>query len=155
MPRAQCVVCRKNKLLMVKHQHEDATWWCLPGGGVEVNETPAEAAVRELWEECRVDGVVIRELATQVYSPRDRSYTFLLEIGDQDPQLGIDPEFTGDAQILVDVRWLALSEIPERDRAFLWASGLLGLEDFLSEVESWGNEISYPKVGEGYGNQSY
>jgi hypothetical protein len=78
-----------------------------------------------------------------------------LEIGDQEPQLGIDPEFTGDAQILVDVRWLALSEIPERDRAFLWASGLLGLEDFLSEVESWGNEISYPKVGEGYGDQSY
>jgi hypothetical protein len=39
---------------------------------------------------------------------------------------------------------MALPEIPERDRAFLWAAGLMGIEEFLTEVSSWGNAISYP-----------
>ena len=45
---------------------------------------------------------------------------------------------------LVDMQWLRLSEIPERDRAFLWAAGLLGVGGFFSEVEKWGDDTSYP-----------
>ena len=41
---------------MVKHHHEGKEWWCLPGGGVEKDETPAEAVLRELKEECGVEG---------------------------------------------------------------------------------------------------
>jgi hypothetical protein len=40
-------------------------------------------------------------------------------------------------QILVDVRWLALEEVPERDRAFLLSAGLLGVEPFARKVVSW------------------
>jgi hypothetical protein len=36
------------------------------------------------------------------------------------------------------------SEIPERDRAFLWAAGLLGVAEFSSEVSNWGDVVSYP-----------
>ena len=45
---------------------------------------------------------------------------------------------------LVDVEWLGLSEIPERDRSLLWAAGLLGVGGFLAEALAWGNQISYP-----------
>ena len=32
----------------------------------------------------------------------------------------------------------------QRDGTFLWAAGLLGVGGFLSEVEGWGGETSYP-----------
>ncbi len=70
--------------------------------------------------------------------------TFLGEIGIQEPHIGSDPEFTQDDQILVDLRWLTLDEIPERDRAYLWAAGLMSIPVFLEEVSHWGDELSYP-----------
>ena len=149
MDRAQCLVLRGNALLMVKHRMDGVAWWCLPGGGVEAGETPRQAAIRELQEECCVDGTVLRELSVG-YLPAFAVYTYLVDIGDQEPRLGTDPEFPGDEQVLVDVQWLTLAEIPERGRAFMWAAGLLGVKAFLDEVESWGDEISYPGKAQGH-----
>jgi 8-oxo-dGTP diphosphatase len=147
LERAQCLVVRENKILMVKHRHGGEEWWCLPGGAIEKDETPEEAAIRELEEECCIDGKVIRKTAYTIYSTEDKSYTFEIDIGKQNPILGIDPDLPSDRQVLIDVKWLALSEIPERDRVYLWAAGLLGIGRFLSEVSSWGGEISYPRKG--------
>lgn len=144
MTRAQCIVHRKNRVLMVKQRQGGEEWWCLPGGAVEAGETPAEAAIRELKEECGVHGTVVRETARHAYSPQELSYTYLVDIGEQSICRGIDPELAETDQVLVDVRWMALSEIPERDRAFLWAAGLLGIKEFLAEVSSWGDAVSYP-----------
>ena len=81
------------------------------------------------------------------YAHDDDTYSFLVDIGDQNPTLGYDPEVAEGKQtlVLVDMQWLRLSEIPERDRTFLWAAGLLGVEDFVSEVERWGSHTSYPR----------
>ena len=124
---------------MVKHHMDGVEWWCLPGGAIDPNETPEKAALRELREECQVDGIIVRRVSVHQYSTEDISYTFLIDIGDQVPRMGYDPEFQSDDQVLADVRWLKLAEIPARDRAFLWASGLLGVKEFLLEVESWGD----------------
>jgi 8-oxo-dGTP pyrophosphatase MutT (NUDIX family) len=150
MTRAQCIVHRENKLLMAQHHLNGKTWWCLPGGGVEQGETPAEAVLRELREECCVDGVIIRETSRWTYLDKDETITFLVDIGDQIPSLGQDPEAaTGkQALALIDIQWLCLSEIPARDRTFLWAAGLLGVAGFWTEVSDWGNSVSYPKSDE-------
>jgi 8-oxo-dGTP pyrophosphatase MutT (NUDIX family) len=144
MIRAQCIVYRGNRILMVKHRLDGSEWWCLPGGGIEPGETPSEAALRELKEECCLMGTILRQTHYVSKALGDEAVTFLVETGDQEPRMGFDPEFAGGEQILVEVRWLSLAEIPERDRAYLWAAGLLSIPEFLEEVSNWGDDISYP-----------
>ena len=100
--------------------------------------------LRELAEECCIEGKVVRQTSFIEEPDGMRTYTFLVDIGNQEPHLGFDPEFRNSEQLIADMRWLRLSEIPERDRAFLWAAGLLSIDGFPEEVESWGESISYP-----------
>ena len=144
MPRVQVIVIRNNRVLMVKHRQHGEEWWCLPGGGQEPGETPLQGALRELSEECNVSGTVVRQTSHVSNAPGDETFSFLVDIGDQFPSLGYDPELSEVEKVLVDVKWMSLAEIPERDRVFLWAAGLLGAGDFLSEIERWGDRTSYP-----------
>lgn len=48
------------KLLLIR-RHDNGLW-AIPGGAVEMGETPAQAAVRELWEETQVRGKVTQFL---------------------------------------------------------------------------------------------
>ena len=146
--RAQCIAHRENKLLMVQHHHGGDAWWCLPGGGVEHGETPAQAALRELREECCVAGVIIRETSHVTHSAEDETYTFLVDIGGQTPHIGADPEFQRASQILAAMKWATLSEISDRDRALLWAAGLLGVVEFSAEGPEWRDRVSYPGPSE-------
>ena len=50
----EAVVWRDGKLLLI--QRRDDGLWAMPGGLVEVGETLAQAAERELWEEANVRG---------------------------------------------------------------------------------------------------
>ncbi|MCG9133490.1 NUDIX domain-containing protein [Candidatus Poribacteria bacterium] len=100
---------------------------------MEVNETPEQAALRELWEECRVQGTVIRPTSIVTFAPNDQYYTYLIEIGAQEVSLGRDPELKGN-QILVDIAWICLNELTERDRVFLWTAGLLTIPEFSGEI---------------------
>ncbi len=147
MSRAQCIVHRQDQVLMAKHRMEGQEWWCLPGGAVEEGEMPRDAALRELQEETGLRGTVVRQTAVTGSLQQDVTYTYLVDVGNQQPRTGRDPEFSQREQILVEIRWMPLDTIPERDRAFLWAAGLLGVPEFLEEVSAWGEAISYPGRG--------
>ena len=144
--RAQCLVIRDGKVLMVKHRHNNDEWHCTPGGGIEPGETPGQAAIRELQEECNVTGTIIRKTSEYVcpFDEHNIFYTYHIDIGEQIPSLGYDPELTSEEQYLVDVRWLALNELSEVDRAYLWSAGLLSIAQFAHELDTWAREISYP-----------
>ena len=144
-PRVQVIVCRGNKVLMARHEDDEGSIWCLPGGALEEEETPEEGALRELREEAGVEGRVVH-IVGQGYDDNGTidTYTYWVDIGDQEPKLGHDPELEGGSAILTDIQWKALREIPERDRTFLWRGGLLSIPQFWDEVRRWGDELSYP-----------
>ena len=119
-------------------------WWCLPGGGVEKGESPAEAVLRELEEECNVEGTIIKQVGMYSDVTGVEFITYLVDIAAQDPHLGNDPEFEMHRQILKEIRWMTLAEIPERDRAYLWTAGLMNIPIFYDELTRWGDALSYP-----------
>ena len=66
-------------------------------------------------------------------------------MGDEQTAItGCDPEDAPDEQTLVDVCWMKLQDMSEKDRAFLWSYGLMEVEGFFDEVISWGDAVSYP-----------
>ena len=145
--RAQCIVVRNGKILMVKHREGDMEYYCIPGGGIEAGETPEQAAVRELWEECCVEGKIIQKLG-EYHDPYEHDrifYNYQLDIGEQELKLGYDPEFTDKASMLVGFEWRAFNEMSERDRAFLWSAGIFAIKEFAEELQSYSDDVSYPK----------
>ncbi len=146
--RSQAMVIRGDRFLLVEHELFGRDFFNLPGGGIEEGETPEEAAIRELAEECNVQGTIVRPLTIE-YKPdmKSRVYTFLVEIPeDAEPSKGSDPEVPEEDQSIIDVKWLRLDEIAERDRAYLFGAGLMRVPKFHDEVLMWdGEDISYPE----------
>lgn len=146
--RAQALVIRGNRVLMVKHRQNGEEYWILPGGGIERGEAPAEAAVRELREECGISGTVLRFVGyLALAGDNSARYTYLIDAGEQEPVLGADPEFDAEHQILAEAAWKSLDELSERDRAWLFSSGALCSAEIENELEGWTREIIPPKKG--------
>jgi ADP-ribose pyrophosphatase YjhB (NUDIX family) len=144
-PRVQVIVCRDGRVLMAKHEEDDIEYWCLPGGALEEGEAPEDGALRELREEADVDGRILRRVGQAFDASGELdTVTFWVDIGEQEPALGHDPELGRSEAILIAIEWRTLREIPERDRVFLWRAGLLSIPGFLDEISGWGGDISYP-----------
>ncbi|MBA3815268.1 MAG: NUDIX domain-containing protein [Parachlamydiaceae bacterium] len=59
---------QKDQILLVKRR--DVPMWVLPGGGIDPEETPQEAAIREVFEETGLSVNIQRHIAT--YTPINR-----------------------------------------------------------------------------------
>ena len=143
--RSAAIVVQDGKILMERVFYFGREFFTVPGGGIEPGETPEQAVLRELKEECGLDGTIVRPLAVQ-YKDGGAEYSFEVSIPeDQEPVTGYDPEESADDPPLKEVLWMALDEISEKDRAFLWFYGLMSVDGFFEKVRAWGDEISYPR----------
>jgi ADP-ribose pyrophosphatase YjhB (NUDIX family) len=88
----------------------DREFWNFPGGGIEPNETPADAAIREAKEEIGVQIEIIRLLG--VYTKpknNDIVFTFLAKITNGLPTLSNEAD---------DVRYFSIDKLPPNINPF-------------------------------------
>lgn len=145
--RSVVFVIRDEKILMEKLCYGGRVFYSIPGGGIEDGETPEQTAIRELKEECGLDGTIVKKLSHN-YCKDHEEHAFWVQVSDdQQPIKGYDPEEAMDAQPILDVLWMGLEEMSEKDRAFMFGYGLMEIEGFFEKVLTWGDEISYPHTG--------
>lgn len=79
IPATCLVVCddRKQLLLVKRRVDPKKGYWCLPGGFIELGETPEEAALRELSEETGLCGRIDRLLGVST-NPGTFYHTILM-----------------------------------------------------------------------------
>ncbi|MFO7839155.1 MAG: NUDIX domain-containing protein [Desulfosalsimonadaceae bacterium] len=108
---ASCMVTvdAGERLLLVKRSVDPKKgWWCLPGGFMELQETPEDAALRELREETGLKGEIERLLG--VAANNSSQYDTVLMVG------FLVRSFSGtliagdDAD---DAKWFDGSDLPE------------------------------------------
>lgn len=143
--RSMALVTRGDKILLVKHQFPERSFYILPGGGVEHGEKPEQTALRELNEECGLVGEIVRLLNVTFKDNGRKEYVYEVRVPhDAEPIVGKDPELPDDRQIIAEVSWKALDELTEHDRAFLWSYGLIRIPRFHDIVFGWPEVVSYP-----------
>jgi 8-oxo-dGTP diphosphatase len=91
--------------------------WLLPGGGVEGTETPEQAAVREVREECGLEVRDLRRVCAYSIRVGGNAYETILFAGeiDGDPAVGHDGEAVRWSDVPPDAHPVLLRELRDGD----------------------------------------
>lgn len=105
----------QKRVLMVRQRHEGRDIWMVPGGGIEEGETSSQAGVREVLEETGLQvemGKLIWHVE-EVSEKRGQRFVnfFLAQLVGGNLELGSDPEFDENSQVLREVRFMSREEM--------------------------------------------
>ncbi|PID58090.1 hypothetical protein CSB45_05215 [candidate division KSB3 bacterium] len=152
IPAVGALIFEDDRLLLIKRGRPPAEGqWTLPGGVIEPGESPEEAIVREVREECGLDIVVeaLSELIDHVVKDKlgRIQYHYLIldylascrsEFSCQKAQLKAGSDVT-------DARWVPLNAL----RAYELTSGLLPVIEKAAALRDAGNAESQEKKTKG------
>lgn len=114
--RYQAAIIHNHQILLIQHREHASkrSYWLLPGGGREADETPEECVIREAYEETQLTITVERWLlddpapAGDVYQ---RLHTYLCRPSTFRASPGAEPEPEASAQYaIVAVAWCPLDD---------------------------------------------
>lgn len=108
---ARGIIIDKKRILLIYRFKEERMYYVLPGGGIEDNETPYEAMIREAKEETNLD-VNIDKLLFEFDDSMNYGYYFLCN-AQGDLKLG-GPEFYRQSkQNIYELVWIPLNQLEE------------------------------------------
>ncbi|WP_054957305.1 NUDIX domain-containing protein [Paenibacillus dakarensis] len=113
--RAFSAILKNGKIVMVKVDEIEKSFWTLPGGGVEIGETREQAAIREAMEEVNLEIKVVRFLFAQEYAA-GIEYCYLavpVDFNKSDIKLGYDPELKEHEQVLKQAEWIEINNVKD------------------------------------------
>jgi 8-oxo-dGTP diphosphatase len=110
---ALVMLWHEEKVLLVRSSYQDV--WMAPGGGMEADEAPVEAAIREAWEELRLrlrpEDLRLALVAEHVWNNRhDKAHIFEMRLPSR-PRLELDNRELIEARFVTpeEARSLALA----------------------------------------------
>ena len=123
--RYQAAIVQDNKIFLIKHSEVKSgrSYWVLPGGGIEADETEEECVLREVREETNLE-VEIKRLLADEPRPTDSVYqsfkTYFCEPirGKASPGYEPEPEVAGFYSI-TDVKWFDLQDEVGREQEII------------------------------------
>lgn len=110
--RAVCVCFDGSRVLLMRRLKGGRSYTVLPGGGIELGETPAQAAVRELAEETGLVATVVGDLVTVDHDDR-RAHYLLMTALPGEPILGGPEALAESADNRHWPRWVPVAELPD------------------------------------------
>ncbi|MGI1807063.1 NUDIX domain-containing protein [Exiguobacterium sp. TDN 0502] len=112
--RVCAALIEEEQILMVELHTPSRTFWTLPGGGVESNETKEQAVMREVLEETHLHVTVERQLY-EISIHHGTETCFLVRRTATSPalRLGIDPELSPEQQELRSVQFQSLNTLQD------------------------------------------
>ncbi|MGD8805766.1 MAG: NUDIX hydrolase [Chloroflexota bacterium] len=123
------LVCfnQEDHVLLLRHVFHPSAPWDLPGGWLERDESPAECALRELWEETGLRaklGPVVR--LTREKTPSHLGITYVGRLNGSMPR----PVLSGE---ILEARWFEPDALPQRLRP----ATRLAVESAVRHLPMW------------------
>ena len=121
-PASYALITKQDEVLLSLWESSVGSFWTLPGGGIEFDEQPETACVREVWEETGYNIALTRFLSVSTHViPREKRvpgqhlplqilrllYTAEIVSG------ALRPEVGGSS---TDAAWIPISQLHNRDK---------------------------------------
>lgn len=117
MPAVKALIKRDSKILVLRTETENNSFWVLPGGRVEYGEEPLEALQREIQEEISADaeindpvGMYYFYIGEQEKGDQVVLTTFEADIGDQKIDISSNPA----NENITEYRWMTPEQLIEK-----------------------------------------
>jgi 8-oxo-dGTP diphosphatase len=116
--RVRVLICNEDGEMLLTRSWFGHQKWSLPGGGIKRNETPAEAAVREVHEETGIRLAIedLHELGTFPYPDEKRKYNiacYKVDMPKRPPKVAHHRRLE-----TLDVSWFPVAN-PPRERSLI------------------------------------